>query len=98
MDRRVTWTESAWHELQSAADYIVRDSPRYAAALIDEARSAARSLRRFPLRGRIVPEMADRNIRELFMKSYRLIYEVQDQRVTILAFVHGARRFSGGLG
>lgn len=97
MDRRVAWTESAWHELESAADYIARDSPRYAAALMDEARAAARSLRKFPFRGRIVPETSSENIREVFVKSYRLIYEVQDQQVTILAFLHGARRFPSGL-
>ena len=80
MVRRIVWTESAWHELESAADYIARDSPRYAVALMDEARSAARSLTRFPFRGRVVPEMSDKNIREVFVKSYRLINEIQDKR------------------
>ena len=96
MARRVAWTESAWQELQAAAEYIARDSPRYAASLIEDARSAARSLRTFPMRGRIVPEVADDAVRELFIMSYRLIYEVRDQQVLILAFVHGARRFASG--
>lgn len=64
---------------------------------MDEARSAARSLTRLPFQGRVVPEMSDKNIREMFVKSYRLIYEIQDKRVTILAFLHGARRFPSGL-
>ena len=41
--------------------------------------------------------MSNKNIREVFVKSYRLINEIQDKRVTILAFLHGARRFPSGL-
>lgn len=93
MARRVTWTESAWFELESAARFIARDSPHYAAALIADARSAARSLRRFPARGRTVPEINDDTVRELFVKQYRLIYEIQSGEVVILAFIHGARQF-----
>jgi toxin ParE1/3/4 len=95
--RRVAWTESAWHELECAATFIARDSPRYAAALVDDARTAARSLRNFPRRGRIVPEVPDDAVRELFVKSYRLIYEIRDGGVIILAFLHGARRFPSEL-
>ena len=44
MDRRVAWSESAWTDLESAADYIEKDSPRYAAAFVREMRDASRSL------------------------------------------------------
>jgi toxin ParE1/3/4 len=91
--RRVTWSDSAWEELECAASFIRRDSRRYAAALIEEARDAARSLRKFPARGRIVPEIDDDRVRELFVKRYRLIYEIQDKGIVILAFIHGARQF-----
>ena len=89
---RVAWTESAWQELEQAADFIARDSPRFAAALVDEVRSAASSLRRFPKRGRVLPEVGDESIRELFVKSYRLIYEIRQDDIVILAVIHGARR------
>jgi toxin ParE1/3/4 len=95
--RRIGWTKSAWHELETAADYIATDSPRYAAALVAEARAAARSLHQFPLRGRIVPEVSEDAVRELFVKSYRLIYEIREEKVIILAFIHGARRFPSNL-
>jgi toxin ParE1/3/4 len=95
--RRVAWTNSAWQELECAASFIARDSPRYAAALVGEAKSAARSIRKFPNRGRIVPELADESVRELFVKGYRLIYEVRQDRVLILAFIHGARALPSNL-
>ena len=90
MARRVVWTESAWQEVECAASFVSRDSPRYAAALVDEARSAARALRTFPARGRMVPELNDDSVRELFVKECRLICELRPDRVVILAFVHGA--------
>ena len=51
-------TEPAWQEVDCAASFVSRDSPRYAAALVDEAKSAARALRTFPARGRAAPEVS----------------------------------------
>jgi plasmid stabilization system protein ParE len=61
---------TAWQELEAAAEYIARDPPRYAASLMKDARSAARSLRKFPMRGRVVPEVSDRAVRELSVRNY----------------------------
>jgi plasmid stabilization system protein ParE len=36
-------------------------------------------------------------VRELFVKSYRLIFEVRSDRIVILAFLHGARQFPDSL-
>ena len=93
MAYRVAWTESAWQELEAAAEYIARDSPHFASALIHEAQLASRSLNKFPQRGRIVPELKNASVREIFVKQYRLIYEVGSNRVIILSFLHGARQF-----
>ena len=93
MAYRVGWTESAWQELEAAAEYIERDSPHFASALIHEAQLVAQSLKKFPQRGRIVPEVRDSSVREIFVKQYRLIYEVGSNRVMILSFLHGARQF-----
>lgn len=48
-------------------------------------------LRAFPLAGRIVPELADPTLRERFVYSYRIIYRVQNDIVTIAAVIHGRR-------
>ena len=93
MDFRVARTESAWRELEAAVVYIAEDSPRYASAFMDEARSAARSLHWAPQRGRTVPEIDNPAIREIFVKRYRLIYEMSGQTVLIISFLHGARQF-----
>ena len=91
MARTVRWTETAIQDLEEAAAFIGRDSRFYAAALVRETRTAARSLRTFAERGRVVPEIDAPDIREIFIRSHRLIYQVTADRVFILAFVYGAR-------
>ena len=91
MARAVRWSEAATRDLDEAAEFIARDSRYYAAALVRDARAAARSLRTLAERGRIVPEARSSNVREIPVKSYRLIYWVAPDAVTVLAFVYGAR-------
>jgi plasmid stabilization system protein ParE len=91
MARKITWTKSAWIDLEEVADYIGKDSPNYAGAFVREVRDAARSLAYLSERGRTVPEFNDPSIRELFVRSYRLIYQVTMQTVYIVGFIHGAR-------
>ena len=92
MDRRVSWTEPAWSNLDAIATYIAQDSRRYAATFVREARDVARSLRHFANRGRVVPEIGDPTVRELFVfRRYRMLYRVTENRVYILALIHGAR-------
>ena len=88
---KVKWSESAWLDLFQIAEYISKDSQQYAATFVRETREAARSLKLMPRRGRIVPEVGDPAIRELFVASFRLIYQVSDTDVFILALIHGKR-------
>ena len=89
----VTWTQATQMELDCAASFIARDSQHYANELVKEARLTALSLRRFPRRGRIVPELANPAVRELFVGRYRLVYEIKEDSVRVVAFLHGARQF-----
>ncbi len=91
MARKVRWGGPAREDLFQAAEYIARDSRHYANALLDAAIDAARSLAVFPERGRRNPEIGDESVREIFVQSYRLIYEIQTDAIDVLAFVHGAR-------
>lgn len=92
MGWRVAWTTPAWNDVEEAARFIARDSPRYAVALLRESQAAARSLRQFALRGRIVPERSDQRLRELIVGSYRLIYRIlSNDELHVIAFVNSAR-------
>ncbi len=96
MARKVDWTDPAWGDVAEVANYIAKDSEYYAAAFVQEVKDAAASLSEFAERGQIVPEFGDPSIRELLIKSYRLLYRVSEERVVILTLVHGARRLWRG--
>ncbi|HEY3414019.1 MAG TPA: type II toxin-antitoxin system RelE/ParE family toxin [Armatimonadota bacterium] len=91
MARRIEWTDVALGDVDEAAAFIARDSPRFAAALVSAVFFAVERLSLFPGSGRIVPEVELNDIREIVVQRYRLIYQVSPQRICILAFVHGAR-------
>ncbi len=91
--RRLVWTAQAQSALDEILQYIAQDSPQAARALLVEALGAAEGLATLSERGRVVPELDDFSVRELFVQSYRLMYEVTPEQVTILAILHGARDF-----
>ncbi len=99
MGWRVRRTTPAWNDVEAAARFIARDSPRYAVVLQREVQTAARSLGRFAMRGRIVPERNDESLRELFVGRYRLIYHIaSEDELHVIAFIHGARDLDALLG
>ncbi len=53
--------------------------------------TSTRTLARFPRSGRKVPEFDGENIRELIAYSYRIIYTIEPEEVTIAAVIHGKR-------
>jgi addiction module RelE/StbE family toxin len=91
MDYKVVWSPAALEDIESLAEYIARDSEFYAGAIVEQLLVTARKLADFPLSGRIVPELDDNTIRERFAHSYRLIYRLEGNRITILAVIHGKR-------
>jgi plasmid stabilization system protein ParE len=51
MAHRVIWADAAIADVDSAAEYIRRDSPVYSSVFVTQALEAGRSLSHFPLRG-----------------------------------------------
>lgn len=91
--REVVWTPGARTDLDEIIAYIARDSPSAALAFLEKSLQAAESLATLSERGRVVPELNDPRVRELFIKSYRLLYEIQEYEVHVLGVLHGAREF-----
>ena len=80
-------------DLKQIHDYIAKDSKYYAKKVIHTIVEKTEELIDFPKIGRIVPEIDDPNIRELFVYSYRLLYEITPNGIEILAVIHGRRDF-----
>jgi toxin ParE1/3/4 len=91
MARELVWSPEALEDVEQIASYIERDSGWYAQAVVGRVFTSAESLLELPLRGRVVPEMRVEAIREVFVHSYRLIYCVSENLITVVAIVHGHR-------
>ena len=91
MAYRVVWSPRALDDVDSIASYISRDSTAHASAVVAKIIRSARTLRSFPLSGRIVPEFETPALREHFVYSYRIIYRVEENVVTVAAVIHGRR-------
>ena len=91
MDYRVTWSPEALDDIESISEFISRDSEFYAKTVVNKIVGLSRKLNTSPKRGRIVPELDDEEIRELFVYSYRLIYRIYENTILIVAVVHGKR-------
>ena len=65
--RRLIWTDQAHAALDEILAYISQDSPQGARAVLEEMLGAAEGLASLSERGRIVPEIDDPSIREVFV-------------------------------
>ena len=88
---RVHWTETALNHLSDIYEHIAKDSSIYALEMIDSIVSRSEQLSEYPLSGRTVSEYETQGIREIIEGPYRIIYQVTEQQVDVLALVHGAR-------
>lgn len=66
MAYELRWSPEAVEDVEQIAQYIERDSAWYAQAVVARFIAAAESLREFPERGRVVPELRDVSVRECF--------------------------------
>ena len=98
MAYRVVWSSKALEDVEAIATYISRDSISFASSVVRRILKSSRRLTDFPLSGRIVPEFEDKNIREVIVYSYRIIYRVRVDVVTIAAVIHGRRILETSVG
>ena len=91
MAYRVVWSPKAVEDVEAIAAYIARDSPSYAAAVVEKVISITGDLTKDANRGRLIPEIEESTIIEQFAYSYRLIYRIDHDVVTVAAIIHGKR-------
>ncbi|MDP2721749.1 MAG: type II toxin-antitoxin system RelE/ParE family toxin [Bacteroidales bacterium] len=89
---RVNWTFQAKDDLKSIAEYISRDSKRYAKRQVLRIRNKTCLLKSQTHLGKIVSEIDRENIRELIEGRYRIIYKIVSRnQIDILTIHHTAR-------
>lgn len=89
--RKLIWTMPALSDLEAIHDFIAKDSIYYASSFLEELIKQPEALIDFPDMGWIVPEQGQSNVRELIFQNYRIIYQLEDENIMILAVIHGKR-------
>lgn len=88
---RIIWTRRSLTDLEDIADYIAKDSKKFAKITIEGLIKEAHRLETNPQIGRIVPEVNDEKFRELIKGNYRIIYNHDEFKVNILTVHHSSR-------
>ena len=85
---QVRWTSNAKSDLLKIVGYIKEDNADAAKNVYERLREKARSIKHFPLRGRVVPELLKEGItlyREIVARPYRIMYKIENDTVYIMA-------------
>ena len=90
----IIWSDLAIEDLKSIHDYISKDSTRYAAEMVERIIQRVDQLENFPNSGRIVPEFDNKLIRELIIDNYRIVYNVDEQFISISRIHHSSKLIS----
>jgi len=90
------WSARALADLRGIGDFIARDDPEAARRWVLKLTRAAERAKAFPESGRIVPEAGRREIREILVRNYRIVYRIRPGRVEVLTVFEGHRLFVTG--
>lgn len=93
MDYIVILSPKSVSDLEVIVRYIALSSPEAARKVGQSLLDKTKELGQFPLRGQIVPEFNDANIRQVILKPYRIVYRVEEDKkqVSIARFWHSAQ-------
>jgi toxin ParE1/3/4 len=87
----VIWTKKAINQLENAVKYIKNESGKYYAEIVlNKILSSTRFLNEFPLIGQTEPllKFKKSEYRYLVVWSYKIVYRVTKERVTISRVFH----------
>ena len=93
MGYQVALSPSACRDLRNIVSYISVDSPDRAVSFGQFLVGSTKRLADFPELGRVVPEFGNVLIREIIVRSYRVVYRINHarKRVEVVRFWHSAR-------
>jgi len=93
MGYQIALSPSARQDLRDIVRYISLDSPERSVAFGQFLITQTKRLAEFPKLGRVVPEFDVPAIREIIVRSYRVIYRISqdDCRIEVIRFWHSAR-------
>ena len=90
---KIIWAPSALNDIDFIAEYIARDSVDQAALFVSRVIEMTDQLEKFPQSGRVIPEIKNKDCRELIYGAYRIMYRIIKREIWIIGVVHGSRNW-----
>lgn len=90
----VIWSDAAESDVLTIIEYVTDDSLYRAYEIFKEVKKRASTLRTFPERGRVVPELQQQGItqyHELSIEPWRIIYRIAEKKVYVLSVLDSRR-------
>ncbi|MDZ4678412.1 MAG: type II toxin-antitoxin system RelE/ParE family toxin [Oligoflexia bacterium] len=88
---KIIWSARSREDLDLIAAFIAKDNPAGAEQWILKIEKKTEQAASHPFAGRIVPEFEEKKIREVLLKSYRIVYQVYSKHIEILTVFEGHR-------
>lgn len=85
---KIQWSPLAVERIGEISDYIAQESPIAAERWIHSIFGRVEQGKDFSKSGRSVPEMKRKDVRELMIANYRIIYRIEPKVVSILTVRH----------
>ena len=85
---KIQWSPLAVERISEIADYIAMDSPVASEKWVHSIFDRVGQIKDFSQSGRSVPELNRKDVRELIIANYRIIYRIEARAVSILTVRH----------
>jgi toxin ParE1/3/4 len=89
---KIIWTARSLTDLEEIGEYISKDSSRYAKLTVEKLIEMVKLIEHNKLVGRIVPEVKQKEIREIITGNYRIIYQTKAKESVYILTVHHSSR------
>ena len=83
---RLLWSDEARRNLEASVAYIADDRPSAAMSLLEEIETEVKKLQKHPQLGKIIPDIAEHEVREIIVRTYHIAYRVTSDSVEIVTF------------
>jgi len=93
---RIIWSPVSLDRVTEIAKYVSEEDKTAAVKLVEHLFSRVEQLSEYPDSGQVVPELSKSHIRQLVDGSYRIIYKVETEIISILTVRHHRQSFSEG--
>lgn len=89
---KIKWTTQSISDIENIAEFIAKDSERYAQIQTLRFFEAVEVLQTNSKIGRMVPEFKSDAVREIILGNYRIIYHLVSQNSIDILTVHHSKR------